>query len=522
MNNKNHWAVLDDYDGILCWEAEMQNALVQEDFITILKQVYKFACEEELYRIVRKASSNEQPQILSDVYGPDFSIWTDLDDGGVDFLTKEGLNRNDYEEQVNISYYSIDASDNGQIVKEWVGNFAGLAKKIYPEKYDYTYHEVLPLMINYNRKDYINIVLTSDIWLPKVVGWMDDGEPYYDNSELAALNTPRLNRFLQRTKELIQNSGGQWQLKGSKEVYRTDQAKKNGFPSTKVYVDIDIIAPGCEVMEDGISLKADTKPRNYWCIQDRYDYDHFPAWEARFPENRFKNRRDTWPLIKAIMEVGQQEKILQIFEYQDDFRQYISDIENGTLPIPYLDDFVGRITGESFANSYRNELEHIPEYLYNAASIPYMLYYDSQGEIVEDYACGFGKFGEMLRYSYHGYSNDHLFKKHAGGECFIRFFDHLIEEGYDGYLKIALPSDIWFPVVRGNLQQKSWVRGNKFSNVFCKGFDNRELANWHTPALNRLVAATAEKVKEMGGDWSVNEIVDPMYYEMMTPTGVKL
>jgi hypothetical protein len=83
---------------------------------------------------------------------------------------------------------------------------------------------------------YISICLPTDIWFPRVYGYMEDIErdeifqehedgsyslikpgPYdfyqwFDNRELALVHTPRLNRFLQRVRQWTVECGGSWSI----------------------------------------------------------------------------------------------------------------------------------------------------------------------------------------------------------------------------------------------------------------------------------------------------------------------
>jgi hypothetical protein len=83
---------------------------------------------------------------------------------------------------------------------------------------------------------YISIRLPTDIWFPRVYGYMEDIErdkifqehedgsyslikpgPYdfyqwFDNRELALVHTPRLNRFLQRVRQWTVDCGGSWSI----------------------------------------------------------------------------------------------------------------------------------------------------------------------------------------------------------------------------------------------------------------------------------------------------------------------
>jgi hypothetical protein len=73
----------------------------------------------------------------------------------------------------------------------------------------------MPVDLRSTRPLSVCISLWSDIWLPQVVGCMED-EPansvaeLYDNRELAACHTPRLNSFLARAKAITLDFDGEW------------------------------------------------------------------------------------------------------------------------------------------------------------------------------------------------------------------------------------------------------------------------------------------------------------------------
>lgn len=63
----------------------------------------------------------------------------------------------------------------------------------------------------------VTIALPSDIWLPRVVGFLDDrdapprAEDMFDNRPLAQRHTPRLNEFIGAVRALVAELGGTWQ-----------------------------------------------------------------------------------------------------------------------------------------------------------------------------------------------------------------------------------------------------------------------------------------------------------------------
>jgi hypothetical protein len=67
-----------------------------------------------------------------------------------------------------------------------------------------------------SRKVIANIYLDTNIWFPRVIDYMGQSKDLtkefetVDNSELAASHTPRLNRFLEETRDLILSYGGTW------------------------------------------------------------------------------------------------------------------------------------------------------------------------------------------------------------------------------------------------------------------------------------------------------------------------
>lgn len=123
-----------------------------------------------------------------------------------------------------ISYYDT----NHQIVESEVGNLYTLMNHLHPtttETYWITHYKPLELssgigieLDKHTNSDYLRIDLHSDIWLPKIMGWMDsdpvDHIPRYDNRELAACHTPRLNRFIANIHALTLEMGAEWICSG--------------------------------------------------------------------------------------------------------------------------------------------------------------------------------------------------------------------------------------------------------------------------------------------------------------------
>jgi hypothetical protein len=584
MKNTNRWVVDREYSIIgkfPHWQGKILRDENEKELEKTTKKIYALAYEEKLYRVIKKGKNGDDPEVLHGVTGFDFHA-VKRTDGSYDSVDKNGLSWfYDCEQQCEISYYNLD----GQITTEWVGNFFGFHVNLRPEKYieldrgnpSRMCPDSLPIKIEQsydNGYELYRIHLCSDIWFPKVVGWLDSEEQFYDNSELAALNSPRLNRFLQITKELILSLGGEWELVGTKpvsideydenDVYEgyypyggnprmiiptktvcIDGVQKEVYPPLSKYIGIENISPECQLSENGISLEIKVKPRNHWCmLAEKHGEDDIPMWVASFPAGRFETRQDIWPFIKTILEVGQQEEIFQIFEQETEFRKFIHDIDIGTLHVPNLESFChGALESFYYYESYYHYgvipdiaeelaiVDKLPEYTRNIQSMTTKIsYYEKDGRLMDTYVKerDLGKF----LYNYHlgtlgDYQSDYrqrFLSPYCGG---LDFYEYLGPELSSGrcYLNIELKSDIWFPVVKGSLEKKVgiWhVFGSDESAYYEGGFDNRELANRHTPRLNRFLSAIAAKFTEMGGEWSIGEHVDPKYREQMTLTGIKL
>ncbi len=567
MKNINRWVVDREYSIIgkfPHWQGKILRDKNEKELEKTTKRIYALAYEEKLYRVIKKGENGDGSEVLHGVTGFDFHA-VKRTDGSYDSVNKNGLSWfYDCEQQCEISHYNLD----GQIATEWVGNFFGFYVNLRPEKYikldrgNRMYTDSLPIKIEQsydNGYELYRIHLCSDIWFPRVVGWLDSEEQFYDNSELATLNTPRLNRFLQSTKELILSLGGEWELVGEKPVavdkYDTetnyyysdpidsrivdskmvcvDGVQKEVYPPLSNYIGVENIPPECQLSENGISLEIDIdiKPRNFWCmLTHEKSEENLPVWEARFPAKKFEDHQDFWPFLKTILEVGQQEEIFQIFVEEEEFHQFVRDVDSGILPTPYLEelfsgvDYVER-AGELMANN-------LPEYIHNIQGMIKVSYCEKNGQITDKYV-GEQDLGKIL-YNYHlgslgDYQSNSCYGKtylHPYYGC-LTFYEYLIPEYAREwcYVKIMLTSDIWFPIVKGSLEKKVGIwhmLGADEAAYYEGGFDNRELANRHTPRLNRFLSAIAAKVIEMGGEWSIGEDVDPKYREQMTLTGIKL
>jgi hypothetical protein len=558
MNNKNRWIVSKDDVLFSSWRGRVFSSSENEDPNAITRRIYELAIKEELYRVVKKEKQGDKSEVLVGITNLDFGYSNDLEDT----LEDEGALfwYNECEEQCKISYYNLD----GQITTEWIGCFYDFYMDLMSEEFmeldkTYTYSGALPVDIccEFDDDGYqtFTINLHSDIWFPQVVGWLNSEEPFYDNHELYSLNTNRLNRFLQRTKELTLSLGGKWELVGDKpvavdeydpqtdyyyfsdtkvidtKIIYVDGIKKEVYPPLSKYIGVENISPECQISQNGIALEVNPRSRNRWCGLTNYALmgSHIPEWEAVFPSEMFATHKGFWPLVKTIIEVGQQEEVFRIFAEEEEFNQFIRDVDSGILSMPELEILQSGIAGTRIEKQLVTD--NLPEYIRNIQGMTKISYYDKDGKLMDKYM-GKRDFGRFL-YNYHLGSlgkNQHSYNEreflYPYYGC-LDLFNQLIPRSGTEHcsVKITLTSDIWFPIVDGYLERKVRVNtdfGADEKARYQGGFDNRELANRHTPRLNRFLSAIAAKVTEMGGEWSIGEDVDPKYKEQMTLTGIKL
>jgi hypothetical protein len=135
-----------------------------------------------------------------------------------------------------LSYYDLD----GELIDKEVDDVGELLQRLRPmpfesseeEQYSYNYSKksymaegsAIFFYGNLRSKDwlpdsstYLFINLYTDIWFPKVGGYLEDDSPYEsrvfrDNRELALRHTPRLNRFLASVRDLTLEFDGIWKV----------------------------------------------------------------------------------------------------------------------------------------------------------------------------------------------------------------------------------------------------------------------------------------------------------------------
>lgn len=81
-------------------------------------------------------------------------------------------------------------------------------------------------------------------------------------------------------------------------------------------------------------------------------------------------------------------------------------------------------------------------------------------------------------------------------------------------VQLAIHSDIWFP----------WIFGPAHIECdYVRMFDNRDLANRHTPRLNAFLGAVSAKARSLGGSWQLDPDEKAVIYERwISEDGIRL
>jgi hypothetical protein len=160
-----------------------------------------------------------------------------------------------------------------------------------------------------------------------------------------------------------------------------------------------------------------------------------------------------------------------------------------------------------------------------------LAYYDSNNEIVEQYI---GNMGSLISEIY----DIEINKNCADPTTAITFYsspslefdkknnkltgNEVIE------VRIGLTTDIWFPWIDGDIHVYRPHGEEPYLQpvdrpTFGIVYDNRELASYHTPRLNKFLSESYKIVSSYGGKWELDTTEgDPMYAQMCSTLGVRL
>ncbi len=283
-------------------------------------------------------------------------------------------------------------------------------------------------------------------------------------------------------------------------------------------------------------IAADSTSKNYWVSREEYP---FVTWSATFPNGPIEPR-DYLEFLKEVLTAAEREEVLHVVKaslgssyqkyYPEQYWEYQFQV-GGLTYIQYIEK-VFAATGKSIA------LEQLPS---SGNSWPYgttrLSYYETDGELVEAEVEDIGALLRRLRpneipdgvsekewLAHEDYRDDDYDDYKAYGSALF-FYGQLgsdevewaafraWEEQPEGirntedkpyiretYLTINLYTDIWFPRVKGFIEN---IRPLS-QYVADRMFDNQELALRHTPRLNRFLRSVKKLIEERGGHMDVD------------------
>jgi hypothetical protein len=276
--SKNYWVSREEYP-FVTWSATFPNGPIEpRDYLEFLKAVLAAAEQEEVFRVVRAPLRKSDRKYYPEEYwdyraqpgGPTYAQFVEqvFAETGKLILPWQLFSSPGFLEEYRViapgklSYYETD----GRLVEAEVEDIGALLRRLRPyeipdgfseeewlahedyrnDNYDdykaygsalffygqlgsdetewaaFKAWENLPAGMRnpedepYVRETYLTINLYTDIWFPKVKGFIENIRPLsphipgrmFDNQELALRHTPRLNRFLRSVKKLIEGRGG--------------------------------------------------------------------------------------------------------------------------------------------------------------------------------------------------------------------------------------------------------------------------------------------------------------------------
>jgi hypothetical protein len=250
---------------------------------------------------------------------------------------------------------------------------------------------------------------------------------------------------------------------------------------------------------------------NFWASMEH----PFAAWYGDFPvEEGLGNPERQLSFLVNLYEAAERECVYQVVNTPKGYSEYLEDSTTFTYA-QFLQAHYAQTGGLSRALPF---------------STTRLCYYDLEGELVEGDIEDIGKLLERLNpdkeRSKFNMSHEvpveirvYPMQVSSSGKTNISYDESsgAAEERTISF-NISLHSDIWFPWVVGWLEKRP-AFGSKNDK-----YDNRELAQCHTPRLNRFISTVRELVLEYGGTWSI-EFPPPstgFYSPMVTEQGILL
>ncbi len=232
--------------------------------------------------------------------------------------------------------------------------------------------------------------------------------------------------------------------------------------------------------------------KNYW-VSGR---DIYGLWEAHFPNRISRDEENIMHflgLVKQTLLFTEQFEILKISKLHPSGAQSIMEY------LPFLQADI--LAGHGFLLS---DMDTWPSVISTRLAS-----YTLSGQIAEDAVSDVGELLRRLRPEMVGevvYDRHYMVSQRAvsilGG----------ISDYHGTSLHISINTDIWFPWVVGNMEEDrepdSW-------------YDNRELAQRHTPRLNAFLAAFKAHTLTLGGQFEF-DLEREEYAPMVDADGIRL
>jgi hypothetical protein len=229
---------------------------------------------------------------------------------------------------------------------------------------------------------------------------------------------------------------------------------------------------------------------NFWASMEA----PFAGWYGKFPpEAGLGNPDRQLSFLVKVYEFAERECVYQVVEPPNTYSEYLDGSSICTYA-QFLQAHYAKTGKLSYALPY---------------STTRLCYYDLEGDLVESDIEDTGELLERL----HPDKEHRRFNMSYEVPAEIRVYRHRVSssekvnipytqsidaaEGQTIDLSIMLHSDIWFPWVVGWLEKRP-AFGSKNDK-----YDNRELAQCHTPRLNRFISTVRELVLEYGGNWVI-------------------
>ncbi len=234
---------------------------------------------------------------------------------------------------------------------------------------------------------------------------------------------------------------------------------------------------------------------NYWMARAN---TLFAEWEAVFsPPSTMGDLQSLLRFAKGLLEAGEQEAVYQIIETRRPldftkspdwgYAQFLDKMLVETEILPLFD------LGLGVAENYNGVLRTPAR----------LCYYNLEDELIEAEVENVGLLLESLRPDDADWGS--IFMEGVGPVTLLsrpvslKEIAEVTKQPRSVQIKISLRTDIWFPQVLGILEGDQPLSPNS-----SKWYDNRELANCHSPRLNRFLFKVHELTSELGGKWRLN------------------